>query len=76
MDSGGWEVSVLDVGMVPIDAKYMGPPGTFTEPYEGPVNVLVLRGHGRTVLVDAGSGPLISIWPGAITGPSLSSRIC
>ena len=47
----------------------MGPPGTFTETYEGPVNVLVLRGHGQTVLVDAGSGPLISIWPGATAWP-------
>ena len=69
VESGGWQISVLDVGMVPIDAKYMGPPGTFTEPYEGPVNVLVLRGHGRTLLVDAGSGPLISIWPGAVNRP-------
>jgi len=67
--SGGWEIELVDTGMVPIDAEHMGPPGTFTETYEGPVNVVVLRGHGRTVLVDAGSGPLISIWPGASTRP-------
>lgn len=53
--------------MVPIEARYMGL--TFTETYEGPVNVLVLRGHGQTVLVDAGAGPLISIWPGATAWP-------
>jgi glyoxylase-like metal-dependent hydrolase (beta-lactamase superfamily II) len=69
MDSGGWEIELVDTGMVPIAAEHMGPPGTFTETYEGPVNVLVLRGHGLTVLVDAGSGPLISIWPGATTRP-------
>jgi glyoxylase-like metal-dependent hydrolase (beta-lactamase superfamily II) len=65
VESGGWEITVLDVGMVPVEAKYMGPPGTFAETYEAPVNVAVLRGHGRTILVDAGSGPLIAIWPGS-----------
>jgi glyoxylase-like metal-dependent hydrolase (beta-lactamase superfamily II) len=69
MESGGWEITLVDTGVVPIDADDMGPPGTFTQTYEGPVNVLVLRGHGQTVLVDAGSGPLISIWPGAIAWP-------
>ena len=69
VESGGWQIELVDTGMVPIDAEHMGPPGTFTETYEGPVNVVVLRGHGLTVLVDAGSGPLISIWPGAITSP-------
>jgi len=69
MESGGWQISLVDTGMVPIEAEHMGPSGTFTETYEGPVNVLVLRGHGQTVLVDAGSGPLISIWPGAATKP-------
>jgi glyoxylase-like metal-dependent hydrolase (beta-lactamase superfamily II) len=69
MESGGWEIELVDTGMVPIEAERMGPPGTFTETYEGPVNVLVLRGHGLTVLVDAGSGPLITIWPGAANKP-------
>ena len=69
MQSGGWEIELVDTGMVPIEAEHMGPPGTFTETYEGPVNALVLRGHDRTVLIDAGSGPLISIWPGAVNKP-------
>ena len=69
MESGGWQIELVDTGMVPIDAEHMGPPGTFSETYEGPVNVLVLRGHGRTVLVDAGSGPLIAVWPGASAWP-------
>lgn len=67
MESGGWQIELVNTGMVPIEARYMGP--TFTETYEGPVNVVVLRGHGLTVLVDAGSGPLISIWPGATAWP-------
>jgi glyoxylase-like metal-dependent hydrolase (beta-lactamase superfamily II) len=67
VESGGWEIELVNTGMVPIEAQYMGP--SFTETYEGPVNVLVLSGHGRTVLVDAGSGPLISIWPGASAWP-------
>jgi glyoxylase-like metal-dependent hydrolase (beta-lactamase superfamily II) len=65
MHSGGWEIELLDIGTVPVAAGDMGPPGSFTETYDGPVNVLVLSGHGRTVLVDAGSGPLAAIWPGA-----------
>jgi glyoxylase-like metal-dependent hydrolase (beta-lactamase superfamily II) len=67
MESGGWQIELVDTGMVPIEPQYMGP--SFTETYEGPVNVLVLRGHGQTVLVDAGSGPLISIWPGSASWP-------
>ena len=69
MESGGWQIELVDTGMVPIEAEHMGPPGTFTATYAGPVNVLVLRGHGRTALVDAGSGPLIAIWPGATAWP-------
>jgi glyoxylase-like metal-dependent hydrolase (beta-lactamase superfamily II) len=29
-----------------------------------PVNTLLLRGHGRTILVDAGSGPFVTTWDG------------
>jgi hypothetical protein len=35
MESGGWQIELLDTGMVPVEARYMGP--TFTETYEGPV---------------------------------------
>jgi glyoxylase-like metal-dependent hydrolase (beta-lactamase superfamily II) len=69
VESGGWKIELVEVGMVPIEGKYMGPPRTFPETFEAPTNVLVLRGHGRTVLVDAGSGPLISIWPGSTERP-------
>jgi glyoxylase-like metal-dependent hydrolase (beta-lactamase superfamily II) len=65
MQSGGWQIELVDTGLVPIAAEHMGPSGTFTETYKAPVNALVLRGHGLTVLLDAGSGPLIAVWPGA-----------
>jgi glyoxylase-like metal-dependent hydrolase (beta-lactamase superfamily II) len=65
MESGGWEATLLDVGMVPIDAEHLGPAGAFSGRLESPVNVLLLRGHGRTILVDAGSGALVALWPGA-----------
>ncbi|HEX3453389.1 MAG TPA: MBL fold metallo-hydrolase [Gaiellaceae bacterium] len=69
MESGGWQIELVDTGLVPVAAEYMGPPGTFTKTYQAPVNVVVLRGHGQTVLVDAGSGPLIAIWPGSTSAP-------
>ena len=68
MESGGWQIELVNTGMVPIEAKYMGP--SFTETFEAPVNVVVLRGQGRTVLVDAGSGPLVSVWPGSTSWPA------
>src|SRR5207248_287662 len=40
------------------------PEGVLSGTVVAPVNVLLLRGHGRTVLVDAGSGPFLSVWPG------------
>jgi glyoxylase-like metal-dependent hydrolase (beta-lactamase superfamily II) len=69
LESGGWEIELVQVGMVPIEGKYMGPPGTFPEVFDAPTNVVVLRGHGQTVLVDAGSGPLVVIWPGSTEQP-------
>jgi glyoxylase-like metal-dependent hydrolase (beta-lactamase superfamily II) len=65
MEGAGWHVSLIEVAVVPIGAEHLGPPGTFGGTLRPPVNALLLRGHGRTVLVDAGPGPLVSIWPGA-----------
>ena len=66
MEAAGWKIELLDVGMVPIGPEHLGPVGAFDGVFESSVNVLLLRGHGRTVLVDAGSGPLVSLWPGAV----------
>jgi glyoxylase-like metal-dependent hydrolase (beta-lactamase superfamily II) len=65
VESAGWHATVLDVGMVPIDSEHLGPDGAFSGRLETPVNVLLLRGHRRTILVDAGSGALTPIWPGS-----------
>jgi glyoxylase-like metal-dependent hydrolase (beta-lactamase superfamily II) len=48
--------------MTPAD---LGPAGAFSGITRIPVHVLLLRGHGLTVLVDSGSGPLASRWKGA-----------
>jgi glyoxylase-like metal-dependent hydrolase (beta-lactamase superfamily II) len=69
MESGGWQIELVNTGVVPIDGSFLGPPAAFAGIYEGPVNVVVLRGQGRTVLVDAGSGPLTAIWPGSTADP-------
>lgn len=50
--------------MLPIEATDLAPEGVLSSPVRTPVNVLLLRGHGRTVLVDAGSGPFVTTWPG------------
>ena len=65
LEANGWTVSLLEVGVLPVEATDLAPEGVLSSPVPMPVNALLLRGHGRTVLVDAGSGPFISIWPGA-----------
>jgi glyoxylase-like metal-dependent hydrolase (beta-lactamase superfamily II) len=64
VEANGWTVSLLEVGVLPIEATDLAPVGVLSGPVRTPVNALLLRGHGRTVLVDAGSGPFISVWPG------------
>jgi glyoxylase-like metal-dependent hydrolase (beta-lactamase superfamily II) len=65
MEADGWDVSLLEVAVVPIEAEHLGPAGTFEGILRPPVNALLLRGHGRTVLVDSGPGPLVGMWEGA-----------
>src|SRR4051794_26449224 len=64
LEANSWTVSLLEVGVLPMDPTDMAPEGVLAGPVRAPVNALLLRGHGRTVLVDAGSGPFISTWPG------------
>src|SRR6476646_7613030 len=63
--AGGWTVSVIEAGMLPVEGTALAPQGVLSGAIPTPVNVLLLRGHGRTVLVDAGSGPFVAVWPGA-----------
>jgi glyoxylase-like metal-dependent hydrolase (beta-lactamase superfamily II) len=60
---GGWEVDLLDCGTIPLPAEALGPDVEGPKPV--PVMATLLRGHGRSVLVDAGCGPCAGLWPGA-----------
>ena len=71
--TGGWAISLLDVGAIPMESEQLAPEGVFTGTVDTPVNALLLRGHGRTVLVDAGSGILAGLWPG--TTDDLAGRL-
>ncbi len=64
MEANGWNVSLLQVGILPMEATDLAPQGVLSSPVRTPVNALLLRGHDRTVLVDAGSGPFVATWPG------------
>ncbi len=60
-DAAGYEVWLLCVGAMDAKPGVMIPDQAATMP----VNAMLLRGHGTTLLVDAGSGPADVIWPGA-----------
>lgn len=64
MEANGWAWSLLEVGVLPMEATDLAPEGVLSTPVRTPVNALLLRGRGRTILVDAGSGPFVTIWPG------------
>ena len=60
-DAAGYDVWLLCVGSLEFEAGEVLPDHATTIC----VNTLLLRGHGETLLVDAGSGPADVIWPGA-----------
>ncbi|HEY3614836.1 MAG TPA: MBL fold metallo-hydrolase [Gaiellales bacterium] len=59
---GGWQIDLLDCGTIALPAAALGP--DVEEPHPVPVTATLLRGHGRSVLVDAGCGPCAVLWPG------------
>jgi glyoxylase-like metal-dependent hydrolase (beta-lactamase superfamily II) len=60
-DAAGYEVSLLCVGSLELEQG-----AVFRDrAVRVPVNALLLRGHGETLLVDTGSGPADVLWPGA-----------
>jgi glyoxylase-like metal-dependent hydrolase (beta-lactamase superfamily II) len=66
--AGGWQPQLLDTGTIPMRATLLAPAGALgAQMIDLPANVLLLRGEGGTVLVDAGSGPLTDEWPGAVS---------
>lgn len=56
-EANGWTVSLLEAGILPLEAADLAPDGVLSGAVQTPVNALLLRGHGQTILVDAGSGP-------------------
>jgi len=64
LEANGWTWSLLEAGILPMVATDLAPEGVLSTPVQTPVNALLLRGHGRTVLVDAGSGPFVTAWDG------------
>ncbi|MGZ4481913.1 MAG: MBL fold metallo-hydrolase [Gaiellales bacterium] len=63
--TAGWEPLLIQVGELPMAPEQLAPPGRLPGRVGVPANALILRGHGRTVLVDSGSGPFAGTWPGA-----------
>ena len=65
MEANGWTLSLLEVGILPMEAADLAPEGVLSSPVRTPVIAVLLRGHGRTILVDAGAGHFATSWPGA-----------
>ena len=57
-------VQLISAGAIPMRGALLGPAGTFADT-ELPSNVVLVRGGGRTVLVDTAAGQLDSEWEGA-----------
>lgn len=61
----GWQPTLIQVGTLPMSPDLLAPEGELEGMVDVPSNVLLLRGHGQTVLVDAGSGSYAGRWEGA-----------
>lgn len=59
--AGGWQIDLLEVGAAIHPGRWVGP--GLPEWMWSPINALLLRRSGTTVLVDAGSGVLAALWP-------------
>jgi glyoxylase-like metal-dependent hydrolase (beta-lactamase superfamily II) len=70
IEAGSWHVEPLRFGALEMDPGELGPPGAYPGPVQTPVYGFLLRGHGETVLVDAGSGPFDPLWRGAAGLPA------
>jgi glyoxylase-like metal-dependent hydrolase (beta-lactamase superfamily II) len=58
--SGGWELDLLEFGQAEHPGEWVGP--GFPEMMWTPMNGLLLRRPGQTILVDAGPGYLSYLW--------------
>jgi glyoxylase-like metal-dependent hydrolase (beta-lactamase superfamily II) len=58
------DVQLISAGSLPMEGALLGPAGTFADA-EICSNVVLIRGGGRTILVDTAAGSLDSEWEGA-----------
>jgi glyoxylase-like metal-dependent hydrolase (beta-lactamase superfamily II) len=58
------DVLLISAGAIPMRGALLGPAGTFGDA-DLPSNVVLVRGGGRTILVDTAAGQLDSEWEGA-----------
>ena len=63
--TNGWTATLVEAGILPMAGRMLAPAGQLPEHLDVPSNVLVLRGHGRTILVDTAAGNRSSEWDGA-----------
>jgi glyoxylase-like metal-dependent hydrolase (beta-lactamase superfamily II) len=59
-----WDVQLISAGSLPMEGRLLGPQGTFEDTHICS-NVVLLRGGGRTILIDTAAGGLDSQWEGA-----------
>lgn len=59
-----WDIQLISAGALPMEGRLLGPEGTFADMHICS-NVILLRGDGRTILIDTAAGPLDSQWEGA-----------
>ena len=69
----GWEIALLEVSELQMPGTDIAPAGVLGELVDLPTNALLLRGHGSTVLVDAGAGILGDWYPSE--GPGLQALL-
>ena len=66
IETAGWTISLVRATSFDIPTEPIAPPGTIGETAHLPLNLALLRGHGRTLLVDGGFGPFTHILPGVV----------
>jgi glyoxylase-like metal-dependent hydrolase (beta-lactamase superfamily II) len=66
ISTDGWRATLIQAGGLPMDGTDLAPAGELPATLEVPSNVLVLRGHGRTLLVDTAAGGRAAEWEGAV----------
>ena len=65
-ETAGWRIDLLRVTDFDIPSDPIAPPGALGDTVRLPLNLVLLRGHGRTLLVDGGFGPYTHIIPGVV----------